>query len=74
MTTVGTGVAVARSVSTRVSVSRKPSNLIATSRSVPAPTSPTTTKFGLSMRFHSAAQGLATAMNTASNPTVGAGV
>lgn len=70
MTTVGTGVAVARSPSTRVRVSRKPSNLTATSRSVRALTSPTTTKFGLSMRRHSAEHGSAIAVSTTSNPAV----
>ena len=70
MTRVGTGVAVARSVSTRVSVSRKPSNLTATLRRVRSLTSPTTAKFGLSMRRHSAAQGTAMATNAASNPVV----
>jgi hypothetical protein len=54
---VGTGVDVARSVMTRVSVSRNPSNSMATLRNVRALTSPMTTKSGLSIRRHSAATG-----------------
>src|SRR5687767_4816732 len=66
-TTVGTAVAVTRSLSTLASVSRKPSNLSAISRRVPAPTSPTTTKFGLSRRRQSAEAGAAAASDRIRN-------